>query len=107
MVEVILTICLHYISYSQLLTVTAVVDKCKITTNFLKIHPKMQFSLIQIERKVLYILPIVCVEVESVEVNRPINVDDDVSSSLNPVEIRLIIIKDCVQYLNSLKIKQK
>ena len=67
----------------------------------------MQFSLIQTERKVLYILPIVCVEVESVEVNRPINVDDDVSSSLNPVEIRLIIIKDCVQYLNSLKIKQK
>ena len=52
----------------------------------------------------IHLLSVISIEVEGVEMHEALNIDNNISGSLNSVEIRLVIVKDCVQNFNSLKI---
>ena len=50
----------------------------------------------------LFSLSIVPIEVEGIEVDGALNIDDDVPGGLDPVELRLVVLKDGVQDLHGL-----
>ena len=53
----------------------------------------------------LHLLSVISIEVEGIEMNGSLNVNNYISGSLYSVEICLVIVQDCVQYLYSLKRK--
>ena len=53
----------------------------------------------------LHLLSVISIEVEGIEMNGSLNVNNYISGRLYSVEICLVIVQDCVQYLHSLKRK--
>ena len=51
----------------------------------------------------LHLLSVISIEVEGIEMHGSLNVNNYISGRLYSVEICLVIVKDCVQNLHSLK----
>ena len=51
----------------------------------------------------LHLLSVISVEVEGIEMHRALNVNNYIAGCLYPVEISLVIVKDCVQNFHCLK----